>query len=117
MWSEPSWLFVFALETEDDLKTIAAHSGGFKAQILATVPELSEHEFIMLRRRPRSERLAVVLRGDGRLERVSSGWAFAHLCRIRGGIPVHGGGSFRTCAVPAVVRRRAAAAGAGNVPD
>lgn len=64
MWSEPSWLFVFALETEDDLKTIAAHSGGFKAQILATVPELKEHEFIMLRRRPRSERLAVVSRAE-----------------------------------------------------
>lgn len=64
MWSEPSWLFIFALETEDDLKTIAAHTGSFKQEILASVPTLRDHEFVMIRRRPRSERVAVISRAE-----------------------------------------------------
>lgn len=64
MWSEPSWLFIFALEDEDDLKTVASRSVGYKAEILATVPTLAEHEFIMIRRRPRSERMIVVSKAE-----------------------------------------------------
>lgn len=64
MWSEPSWLFIFALEDEDDLKTVASRSVGYKQQILATVPTLREHEFILIRRRPRSEQLIAVSKAE-----------------------------------------------------
>lgn len=64
MWSEPSWLLVFPLETKDDLKTIADHAAGFRDEIMAAVTQLQEHEFLLLRRRPRSQRLAVVTKAE-----------------------------------------------------
>ena len=63
-WSESWWLFIFALEDEDDIKTIASRSAGFKQEILATVPTLQPYEFLMIRRRPRNEKLIVISRAE-----------------------------------------------------
>lgn len=49
MWSEPSWIFVFAVEDEDDLKRVAQLSGQPLA-VWRTVPRLGGHEFLCIRR-------------------------------------------------------------------
>jgi hypothetical protein len=49
MWSEPSWLFVFPPDDEDDLRRVAEISG-VKAQLVEIVPHLGGHEFLCVRR-------------------------------------------------------------------
>jgi hypothetical protein len=49
MWSEPSWLFIFPPDDEDDLRRIAEMSGA-KAQLMEIVPHLGGHEFLCVRR-------------------------------------------------------------------
>lgn len=58
MWSEPKWLVIFRPEDEDDLKRVAQLSGA-KEQVLAIVPELDEHEFLLVRRRGARKELLV----------------------------------------------------------
>jgi energy-coupling factor transporter ATP-binding protein EcfA2 len=53
MWSEPSWVFIFAPDDEDDLKRVAELSGS-KEQVLEIAPQLGGHEFLCIRRQ-RSE--------------------------------------------------------------
>lgn len=64
MWSEPSWLLIFALEDEDDVKVVASRARGFKDEILAAAPTLEEHEFMLIRRRPRSKRFVVISKAE-----------------------------------------------------
>jgi energy-coupling factor transporter ATP-binding protein EcfA2 len=49
MWSEPSWLFVFAPDDEDDLRRVAEMSGA-RRQVLEVAPELGGHEFLCIHR-------------------------------------------------------------------
>lgn len=49
MWSEPSWVFIFAVEDEDDLKRVAQLSGRPLA-VWNCVPNLGGHEFMCIRR-------------------------------------------------------------------
>lgn len=49
MWSEPSWLFIFAPDDEDDLTRVAQLSG-VKRQVLEIAPTLGGHEFICIHR-------------------------------------------------------------------
>lgn len=49
MWSEPSWVFVFAVEDEEDLKRVAQLSGQSQA-VWNIVPKLGGHEFLCIRR-------------------------------------------------------------------
>lgn len=49
MWSEPSWIFVFPPDDEDDLKRVAELSGS-KAGVMAAAERLSGHEFLCVRR-------------------------------------------------------------------
>lgn len=49
MWSEPSWIIVFAVEDEEDLKRVAQLSGQPLA-VWRTVPRLGGHEFLCIRR-------------------------------------------------------------------
>lgn len=58
MWSEPYWLFLFRPEDLQDLKRVAELSG-YHDLVREVVPELGDHDFLMLRRRGR-ERGAVV---------------------------------------------------------
>ncbi len=50
MWSESYWLFVFRPEDEDDLLRVAQLSG-HKQLLREIVPELDDHEFLLVRRR------------------------------------------------------------------
>lgn len=52
MWSEPYWLILFRPEDEEDLKRVAQLSG-FKDLVMEVLPTLGEHEFLLLRRRPK----------------------------------------------------------------
>lgn len=49
MWTEPAWLFIYRLDSEDDLKIIARYSG-CAPDVYNTVPQLDEHEFMCIRR-------------------------------------------------------------------
>jgi len=49
MWSEPSWLFVFKVEDDEDLKRVAQLSG-VKMSVWRVVPNLGGHEFLCVRR-------------------------------------------------------------------
>lgn len=49
MWSEPSWLFIYPLDDEDDIARIAQLSGR-KWEVWEVVPRLGEHEFMCVRR-------------------------------------------------------------------
>ena len=48
MWSEPSWLFIFHINDDDDLKRVAEMSGR-KADVWNIVPKLGAHEFLCIR--------------------------------------------------------------------
>jgi len=54
MWSEPYWLFLFRPEDEQDLQRVAELSGS-KALVLEVLPQLGDHDFLMLRRRGREK--------------------------------------------------------------
>ena len=49
MWSEPSWVFIFPPDDEDDLKRVAELSGA-KDTVLDITPQLGGHEFLCVRR-------------------------------------------------------------------
>jgi energy-coupling factor transporter ATP-binding protein EcfA2 len=49
MWSEPSWLFIFAPDDEDDLRRVAEMSGA-RRQVLEVAPALGGHEFLCIHR-------------------------------------------------------------------
>lgn len=49
MWSEPSWLFIFTVEDDEDLKRVAQLSGD-RWNVWAIVPQLGGHEFLCVRR-------------------------------------------------------------------
>ena len=49
MWSEPSWLFIFTVEDDEDLKRVAQLSGR-KQDVWRVVPHLGGHEFLCVRR-------------------------------------------------------------------
>lgn len=49
MWTEPAWLFIFKLESRQDLKTVAEYSGR-EIDVFNIVPKLGEHEFMCIRR-------------------------------------------------------------------
>jgi len=49
MWSEPSWLFIFTVEDDEDLKRVAQLSGR-KQDVWRIVPNLGGHEFLCVRR-------------------------------------------------------------------
>lgn len=55
MWTEPSWLFVFSVDDEDDLRRVAELSG-MKAAVLDIVPQLGGHEFLCIRRQRTGEK-------------------------------------------------------------
>jgi len=49
MWSEPSWLFIFTVEDDEDLRRVAQLSGR-KMDVWRIVPNLGGHEFLCVRR-------------------------------------------------------------------
>lgn len=49
MWSEPSWLIIFVVEDDEDLKRVAQLSGQ-KIAVWQIVPQLGGHEFLCVRR-------------------------------------------------------------------
>jgi len=49
MWSEPSWLFIFSVEDDEDLKRVAQLSGR-RGDVWRIVPKLGGHEFLCVRR-------------------------------------------------------------------
>lgn len=49
MWSEPSWVFIFTPDDEDDLKRVAELSGA-KEAVLEVAAQLGPHEFLCVRR-------------------------------------------------------------------
>jgi energy-coupling factor transporter ATP-binding protein EcfA2 len=55
MWSEPSWVFIFAPDDEDDLMRVAQLSGA-KNQVLEIAPRLGGHEFLCVHRPRGSEK-------------------------------------------------------------
>lgn len=56
MWSEPSFIFIFPPDDEDDLIRVAQLSGA-KNSVLAIVPQLGAHEFLCIcRQRRKSEK-------------------------------------------------------------
>lgn len=55
MWSEPSWIFVFAPDDEDDLRRVAEMSGA-KAQVLEIAQNLGPHECLCVRRQRGTEK-------------------------------------------------------------
>lgn len=63
MWSEPSWVLIFAVEDEDDLKRVAQLSGQSLA-VWNCVPKLGGHEFMCIRRQRGGDRANYVSRVD-----------------------------------------------------
>lgn len=49
MWSEPSWIFIFSPDDEDDLKRVAELSGA-KDAVLEVAEKLGPYEFLCVRR-------------------------------------------------------------------
>lgn len=49
MWSEPSWVFIFNVDDEDDLKRVAEMSGR-KIDVWKVAPKLGGYEFLCVRR-------------------------------------------------------------------
>jgi energy-coupling factor transporter ATP-binding protein EcfA2 len=49
MWSEPSWVMIFAPDDEDDLRRVAELSGA-KEDVIAVAEHLGAHEFLCVRR-------------------------------------------------------------------
>lgn len=49
MWSEPSWIFVFTPDDEDDLKRVAELSGA-KESVMTIADQLGPYEFLCIRR-------------------------------------------------------------------
>ena len=49
MWSEPSWVCIFAPDDEDDWRRVAELSGA-REQVLEITPQLGGHEFLCVRR-------------------------------------------------------------------
>jgi energy-coupling factor transporter ATP-binding protein EcfA2 len=50
MWSEPKWLFLFAMHDFDDVRRLVEIGGNTK-EIAAMVQGLGEHEFLLIRRK------------------------------------------------------------------
>jgi hypothetical protein len=63
MWSEPSWVFIFAVEDEEDLKRVAQLSGQNLA-VWSTVPHLGGHEFLCIQRQRGGSRGLFISRVD-----------------------------------------------------
>lgn len=61
MWSEPSWVFIFRVHDEDDLKRVAEAAGG-RAAIVEAASRLGGHEFLVVRRARGGERELYVSR-------------------------------------------------------
>lgn len=49
MWTEPAWLVIYKLENRDDIKRVADLSG-YPDEVWAIVPNLGEHECLVIRR-------------------------------------------------------------------
>lgn len=49
MWTEPSWIIIFAPDDLDDLKRVAELSGA-KDAVMEIAPQLGGHEFLCIRR-------------------------------------------------------------------
>lgn len=59
MWTEPSWIMIFAPDDLDDLKRVAELSGA-KDAVMELAPQLGGHEFLCIRRqRARDKQLYV----------------------------------------------------------
>jgi len=54
MWSEPAWLIIFRLETLDDIRHVAGHSGN--RNLIPVIERLGGHEFLCVRRQRAGER-------------------------------------------------------------
>lgn len=54
-WSEPSWVFIFAPDDEDDLRRVAEMSGS-REQVLDIAEKLGPHEFLCVRRQRGSDK-------------------------------------------------------------
>lgn len=52
MWSEPVWLFIFALSDWEDIKRVGELSE-FKREVMTIVPKLGPHEFLAVQRERR----------------------------------------------------------------
>lgn len=63
MWSEPSWLFVFPPDDEDDLKRVAELSGA-KDDVMRIAPQLAGHTFLCVRRQRKNEKQLYISRVD-----------------------------------------------------
>lgn len=62
MWTEPAWLVIYKLDSEDDLKHVARLSG-CAVDVYNVVPQLGEHECMVIRRqRHAGERAVYVTR-------------------------------------------------------
>lgn len=55
MWTEPAWVFIYKMESKDDIKRVAELSGEFGDTVLTYIPQLGPHEFLCIRRQ-RTER-------------------------------------------------------------
>jgi hypothetical protein len=64
MWSEPSWLFIFKVEDDEDLKRVAQLSGD-RMSVWRTVPHLGGHEFLCVRRQRGGQHALYVSRVSG----------------------------------------------------
>jgi energy-coupling factor transporter ATP-binding protein EcfA2 len=61
MWSEPSWVFIFRVHDEDDLRRVAEAAGG-RAHVVEAAQRLGGHEFLVVRRARGGERELYVSR-------------------------------------------------------
>lgn len=63
MWSEPAWIFIFALEDDDDLRRVAELSGR-KRDVFYITKKLGGHEFLCIRRQRNGKRALYVSKVD-----------------------------------------------------
>jgi len=61
MWSEPSWLFIFTVEDQEDLGRVAQLSGR-RQDVWRIVPKLGGHEFLCVRRQRDGRQSLIVSR-------------------------------------------------------